>query len=100
MVGLMTDDRRTAQPTEPLDTRIPCPFCGVKGCIGFGCLPEPTEPPQYWKGTFNSRLGLAIMRQMDAESNAQMIVMIYLPEDEAQAVADKFVAILEDSHDQ
>ena len=40
----MTDDSKTAQPTEPLDTRIPCPFCGVKGCIGFGCLPEPSVP--------------------------------------------------------
>jgi hypothetical protein len=49
---------------------------------------------RYWKGAYNSRLGLAVMEQKSPDVNSQMIVAIMLPEKEAQEIADVLIEYL------
>jgi hypothetical protein len=56
------------------------------------------EFPRYWKGAYNSRLGLAVMRQDSATVNSVMVVAIMLPEAEAQIIANAVIPTLRELH--
>ena len=56
------------------------------------------EFPRYWKAAYNSRLGLAVMRQDSATVNSVMVVAIMLPEDDAQIIANAVIHTLQDLH--
>ena len=51
--------------------------------------------PKFWLAEYNSRLGLAVMRQNSPTLNSQMIVSIVLPEQPAIELGKQIIAILE-----